>query len=86
MLVQFEIWLRLLFHFVSLEKSTTFAPLAGHVRKIANVHVRAVGTVAGNLCLARSRGFWRCVSVCQFLDRTFYQRFGYVMLDQQRCC
>jgi len=37
--------------------AVTFAPLERHVLKIANVHVRNVGSAAGNLVLAKTKGF-----------------------------
>lgn len=39
------------------DEGSSFVPLADHVRRIANVHVRSVGSVGGNLVLASTRGF-----------------------------
>ena len=39
------------------ERVRSFSALAKHVRRVANVHVRNAGSVAGNLMLAKSRGF-----------------------------
>lgn len=38
-------------------KVTSFAPLAAHVLRIANTHVRNTGSVAGNLAMAQTKGF-----------------------------
>lgn len=38
-------------------KVNTFAGLVAHSERIANVHVRNVGTIAGNLVMAKSLGF-----------------------------
>ena len=35
----------------------SFAAMARHVWRIATVHVRNIGSVAGNLVLAKTRGF-----------------------------
>jgi len=37
--------------------SITFGPLADHIRKIANTHVRNQASIAGNLVMARTMGF-----------------------------
>jgi xanthine dehydrogenase small subunit len=39
------------------ELVASFSNLAKHVRRIANVHVRNAGSIAGNLTLAKTKGF-----------------------------
>mmetsp|Transcript_13385 Transcript_13385/g.21885 ORF Transcript_13385/g.21885 Transcript_13385/m.21885 type:complete len:1335 (-) Transcript_13385:313-4317(-) len=37
--------------------SVSFAPLVAHMKKVANVHVRDSGSIAGNIMLAKTKGF-----------------------------
>eukprot|EP01088_Endostelium_zonatum_P015867 TRINITY_DN4059_c0_g1_i2.p1 TRINITY_DN4059_c0_g1~~TRINITY_DN4059_c0_g1_i2.p1 ORF type:complete len:1245 (-),score=352.66 TRINITY_DN4059_c0_g1_i2:104-3838(-) len=39
------------------DKTRSFIPLADHAYRVASVHVRNVGTVAGNIILAKNYGF-----------------------------